>query len=110
MPHATLTDHVTPHEAATKQLPKRQRKKIKKAKKPAKIVNLDKLDELLAGYAPLSDVAEACDKSERFFQRLIQQRRVTFTKMGRTTLLNLESVGDLLSAAEVEAIHPRRGR
>jgi hypothetical protein len=65
---------------------------------------------ILADYVPLEQTAKLCRKSKRWVQREIQQRKLTVTYVGRTPLIKLASIADMLKRNEIEAVRQRRGR
>ena len=58
----------------------------------------------------VGEVAELLGTTERFPRRLIEERRITFVKVGRHVRIPETAVREFIAANTVEPVAVRRGR
>jgi excisionase family DNA binding protein len=56
------------------------------------------------------EAAEAMNTQERFIRRLIAERRITFTRLGRHVRIPESAVAELIAGGTVQRVVVRRGR
>ncbi|MGI5485663.1 excisionase family DNA-binding protein [Microtetraspora malaysiensis] len=58
----------------------------------------------------MAEVAERLGTTERFPRRLIEERRITFVRIGRKVRIPESALDGFIAAGRVEPIMVRRGR
>jgi excisionase family DNA binding protein len=56
----------------------------------------------------VAEVADLLNTSERFPRRLIEERRITFVRLGRKIRIPESAVGDFIASGVVEPLRPGR--